>query len=109
MSLIVALKKYRHLHEYLFSKKPLPLFSTVRYMERDLVEERAWITQEEYNAGFTLAQLTPGPLAAQLAIYLGWVKYLKHQLQKFELIRLYFEKPKNHLYFAQCIGLALTN
>lgn len=47
----------------------------VHYMEKDLVEERAWISQEEYNEGFTLAQLAPGPLAAQLAIYLGWVRY----------------------------------
>jgi chromate transporter len=47
----------------------------VHYMEKDLVEERGWITNEEYNEGFTLAQLAPGPLAAQLAIYLGWVRY----------------------------------
>lgn len=43
-------------------------------MQRDLVEERGWITQEEYLRGLALAQLAPGPLAAQLAIYLGWVR-----------------------------------
>ncbi|MBA2403943.1 MAG: chromate transporter, partial [Bdellovibrionales bacterium] len=47
----------------------------VQYMERDLVEERKWITEEEYAEGFALAQLSPGPLAAQLAIYLGWVRF----------------------------------
>lgn len=45
------------------------------YMEADLVEQRKWITKDEYNEGFALAQLAPGPLAAQLAIYLGWARY----------------------------------
>jgi len=44
------------------------------YMQRDLVEDRQWITKEEYVQGLALAQLAPGPLAAQLAIYLGWVR-----------------------------------
>jgi chromate transporter len=44
------------------------------YMQRDLVEERGWITKEDYVQGLALAQLAPGPLAAQLAIYLGWVR-----------------------------------
>jgi chromate transporter len=44
------------------------------YMQRDLVEERRWITKRDYVEGLALAQLAPGPLAAQLAIYLGWVK-----------------------------------
>lgn len=43
------------------------------YMERDLVEQRHWFTKEEYVEGLALAQLAPGPLAAQLAIYLGVV------------------------------------
>ena len=46
----------------------------VGYMQRDLVEERRWITPDEYRQGLALAQLAPGPLAAQLAMYLGWVK-----------------------------------
>jgi chromate transporter len=46
----------------------------VGYMQRDLVEERRWFTPEEYREGLALAQLAPGPLAAQLAMYLGWVK-----------------------------------
>ena len=44
------------------------------YMERDLVEERGWIAPDDYKQGLALAQLAPGPLAAQLAIYLGWVR-----------------------------------
>jgi len=47
----------------------------VGYMYRDLVEQRAWITEADYKEGMTLAQLMPGPLAAQLAIYLGFVHY----------------------------------
>ena len=47
----------------------------VGYMHRDLVEERRWITDDDYKEGLTLAQLMPGPLAAQLAMYLGYVHY----------------------------------
>jgi chromate transporter len=43
-------------------------------MQRDLVEERGWITREDYMDGLALSQLAPGPLAAQLAIYLGYVR-----------------------------------
>ncbi|HEX2651445.1 MAG TPA: chromate transporter [Burkholderiales bacterium] len=45
------------------------------YMHRDLVEARKWITEGDYKEGLALAQLMPGPLAAQLAIYLGFVHY----------------------------------
>jgi len=47
----------------------------VGYMHRDLVEKRKWISEEEYKEGLALAQLAPGPLAAQLGIYLGYVHY----------------------------------
>jgi chromate transporter len=47
----------------------------VGYMHRDLVEGRQWITDADYREGLALAQLAPGPLAAQLAIYLGYVHY----------------------------------
>ncbi|MBI2771245.1 MAG: chromate transporter [Burkholderiales bacterium] len=47
----------------------------VGYMYRDLVEQRRWISEAEYKEGLALAQLMPGPLAAQLAIYLGYVHY----------------------------------
>ncbi|WP_031256584.1 chromate transporter [Curvibacter lanceolatus] len=45
------------------------------YMYRDLVEQRKWITDTGYKEGLALAQLMPGPLAAQLAIYLGYVHF----------------------------------
>ena len=47
----------------------------VGYMHKDLVEDRQWISEEEYKQGLALAQLAPGPLAAQLGIYLGFVHY----------------------------------
>lgn len=47
----------------------------VGYMHKDLVENRQWISEEEYKQGLALAQLMPGPLAAQLAIYLGFVHH----------------------------------
>jgi chromate transporter len=46
----------------------------VGFMQRDLVEERRWFTPAEYREGLALAQLAPGPLAAQLAMYLGWAR-----------------------------------
>lgn len=47
----------------------------VGYMHTDLVEKRKWITNEDYKEGLALSQLAPGPLAAQLAIYIGYVDY----------------------------------
>src|SRR2546421_9467938 len=47
----------------------------VGYMHRDLVEKRKWITENDYREGLALAQLAPGPLAAQLAIYIGYIDF----------------------------------
>jgi chromate transporter len=44
------------------------------HMQQDLVDERRWISKQDYLEGLALAQLAPGPLAAQLAIYLGYVR-----------------------------------
>ena len=44
-------------------------------MQKDLVEDLGWISQEDYFEGLAFSQLSPGPLAAQLAMYLGWVGY----------------------------------
>jgi len=46
----------------------------VGYMQKDLVEERHWIAQQDYLDGLAFSQLAPGPLAAQLAMYLGFVR-----------------------------------
>src|SRR5438876_11545894 len=43
-------------------------------MQRDLVERRHWYTQEEYLQGLAVSQTLPGPLAAQLAMWLGYVR-----------------------------------
>jgi chromate transporter len=42
------------------------------FMHRDLVEQRRWVGEEEYRLSLALAQIMPGPLAAQLAIALGY-------------------------------------
>src|ERR1044071_2951210 len=44
------------------------------HMQRDLVERRRWVSKQDYLEGLALAQLSPGPRAAQLAMYLGWVR-----------------------------------
>ena len=43
------------------------------YMQRDLVEDRRWVSKADYLEGLAFAQLSPGPLAAQLAMYIGWL------------------------------------
>lgn len=66
-----ALTRYfLHLGTFVFGG-PVVL---VERMRRDLQEARGWFTTGEYRDGLALAQLAPGPLAAQLAIYLGWVR-----------------------------------
>lgn len=62
----------------------------VGYMHRDLVEQRRWISEADYQEGLALAQLAPGPLAAQLAIYLG---YLGYRLLGATLVGLMFVFP----------------
>ena len=62
----------------------------VGYMHKDLVENRQWISEEEYKQGLALAQLMPGPLAAQLAIYLGFVH---HRIAGATLVGLAFVLP----------------
>jgi chromate transporter len=47
----------------------------VGYMHRDLVDNKKWFTEDDYKEGLALSQLAPGPLAAQLSIYLGYVHY----------------------------------
>jgi chromate transporter len=44
------------------------------YMQRDLVERRRWVSKQDYLEGLAFSQLSPGPLAAQLAMYLGWLR-----------------------------------
>jgi len=44
------------------------------YMQRDLVERRHWVSMSDYLEGLAFSQLSPGPLAAQLAMYIGWIR-----------------------------------
>jgi chromate transporter len=45
----------------------------VGYMERELVDRRGWVSRQDFKDGIAFSQLAPGPLAAQLAMYLGWL------------------------------------
>ncbi len=68
----------RHLVEYFLRLGTTGFggpIALVGYMQRDLVEARRWISLKDYKEGLALAQLAPGPLAAQLAIYLGWLDH----------------------------------
>jgi chromate transporter len=62
----------------------------VGYMHRDLVERRGWVEEDEYNLAMALSQIMPGPLAAQLAIALG---YFKHGVRGATLVGLAFVLP----------------
>lgn len=73
----------------------------VGHMHRDLVEKRRWISEEEYKEGLALAQLAPGPLAAQLGIYLGFVHY---RVWGATLVGLAFILPS----FAMVVGLGIA-
>src|SRR5436190_14903188 len=45
------------------------------YMRRDLVEARGWISEQEYDSGLAIAAACPGPLAYQLGVYCGYVRF----------------------------------
>lgn len=47
----------------------------VNYMQQDLVEDKKWIKESDFKEGLALTQLAPGPLAAQLGIYIGYIHY----------------------------------
>ena len=70
----------------------------VGYMYRDLVEKRRWISESDYKEGLALAQLAPGPLAAQTAMYLGYVHY---RIPGATLVGLAFVLPS----FLMVVGL----
>jgi chromate transporter len=73
----------------------------VGYMHRDLVEQKKWISEEDYKEGLALAQLAPGPLAAQLGIYIGFVHY---RVLGATLARLVFIIPS----FLMVVGLGIA-
>jgi chromate transporter len=69
------------------------------YMQRDLVEKRGWVSTEDYKLAFALAQVMPGPLAAQLAIALG---YFRNGVVGATLVGIAFVLPS----FLMVVGLA---
>ncbi len=71
----------------------------VGYMHRDLVERKEWVPEEEYNLAMALSQIMPGPLAAQLAIALG---YFRHGILGATLVGLAFVLPS----FLMVVALA---
>jgi chromate transporter len=60
------------------------------YMRRDLEEDRGWVTHEEFQDGLAIAQTMPGPLAAQLAM---WIGFLRHRVLGATLVGLAFIGP----------------
>ena len=46
----------------------------VARMRRELVDDRKWVSDSQFREGVTLSQIAPGPLAAQLAMYIGWLE-----------------------------------
>src|SRR5205823_404169 len=70
-------------------------------MHRDLVERRRWVTEETYRLALALAQMMPGPLAAQCAIALA---YFEHGLLGATLVGLAFVLPS----FVMVVGLSMA-
>src|SRR5437588_3467510 len=48
--------------------------AAVGYMQRDLVEERGWLDRQDLLDGIALGQSMPGPLAAQVAMWVGFLR-----------------------------------
>lgn len=76
----------------------------VGYMHHDLVEQRRWISESDYKEGLALSQIAPGPLASQLAIYLGYVHY---RIRGATLVGLAFVLPSFLMVLA--LGWAYTH
>jgi chromate transporter len=73
----------------------------VGFMHRDLVEQRHWITEDTYKLSLALAQIMPGPLAAQVAIAIG---YFEGGILGATLVGLAFVLPS----FLMVVGISLV-
>jgi len=71
------------------------------FMHRDLVEQRRWIDEDEYKLALALAQIMPGPLAAQLAIAIG---YFQHGVRGATAVGLAFISPS----FLMVVAISLA-
>jgi chromate transporter len=47
----------------------------IAIMQRELVDERRWISQGRFNHALNYCMLLPGPEAQQLATYIGWLMH----------------------------------
>jgi chromate transporter len=47
----------------------------IAIMQRELVDERRWISQARFNHALNYCMLLPGPEAQQLATYIGWLMH----------------------------------
>lgn len=72
----------------------------VASMQRDLVEDRNWFSQDTFKEGMSLSQIAPGPLATQMAIYLGWAH---SKIRGATLVGIFFVLPS----FLMVVGLAI--
>jgi len=43
-------------------------------MERELVQERRWVSREEFREGLAVCQALPGPLAIQVGIFISYIR-----------------------------------
>jgi chromate transporter len=73
------------------------------YMQRDLIP-RGWITEEEYMEGLAFSQMMPGPLAAQLAM---WIGYIKHGALGASLVGMVFILPA--FLIVVCVSILYVN
>jgi chromate transporter len=73
----------------------------IGFMHSDLVERRRWVDEDEYRLGVALAQIMPGPLAAQLAIALG---YFQRGVLGATVVGLAFVVPS----FLMVIGISIA-
>jgi chromate transporter len=48
--------------------------ATVGYIQRDLVERRRWLKRDDFMDGVALGQTMPGPLAAQVVMWIGFLR-----------------------------------
>ncbi len=48
--------------------------ASVGYMQRDLIEKRGWLDKQDFLNGIALGQTMPGPLAAQVAMWVGFLR-----------------------------------
>ena len=48
--------------------------AAVGYMQRDLIEQRKWVDEQDFLNGVALGQTMPGPLAAQVTMWVGYLR-----------------------------------